>query len=172
MDTKNVPNADVAIQAVLKAVSDAYADGYAAGRADAIQAIMKAATANVAVGIADRAPVETSAKDGRAPRGAVRVAVVKLLESRGDAGATTSEIVNSVHLFSEGAAISGVSASNELHRNKGKLYTQDAMGNWHLMSADADKEKAVDDGSGENPSTALSDQPEAQGREAGPGGVP
>jgi hypothetical protein len=114
------------------------------------------------------APAENTAKDGRAPRGAVRVAVTKLLQSRGEAGASTSEIANSVHLFSDGAAISGFSASNELRRNKGTIYRQDASGNWHLMP----KEKAVDDEPSGNTSTALTDQPEAQGREAGPGGVP
>ncbi|HWB46272.1 MAG TPA: hypothetical protein VG900_12585 [Hyphomicrobiaceae bacterium] len=73
-------------------------------------------------------------KDGRAPRGAVRRAVMTLLKGRHPAGATMNEIINSIDRIDP--EVSGISARNELTRNKDKYYWQDPKGEWHLMETE------------------------------------
>jgi hypothetical protein len=166
-----------AFDAVRIAIDAAYEQGYAAGRADALKAIMRAASDNL--GLAESSPAskvetraEPEAKTDRAPRGAVRQAVINMLKTIGDKGATTTEITSRVHEFSDGIELSGLSASNELQRQKGKLYSQDSSGYWHLIVDLIQNEKPVDDSTVESPSTGFINQPQAQGREAGPGGAP
>jgi hypothetical protein len=72
----------------------------------------------------------TSSKDGRAPRGAVRLAVMKVLRAYEPRGATMNEIITAID--SAGTEVSGVSARNELNRKKGVLYAQSDNGEWSI----------------------------------------
>lgn len=172
MDFDKMYSAQEAVAALRKAVERAYDEGYAKGQADALSAIMQAASASMGVGdVASRntpeSPAKEKASSSRAPRGSVRQAVMAMLNDR--ISAPTGEIVNQVHKYAGGIEISGTSASNELQRQKGKIYDQNSDGDWYLIAATSGKEKPVDDTTVESPSTGLFLIP-AQGREAGPGG--
>jgi hypothetical protein len=102
----------------------------------ALQRAMHSLVSNIPpippISLSHQEALGTPSKDGRAPRGAVRVAVMAVLRMNPQ-GLTTTQISEMAPMHDP--RINGLSASNELHRNKGTLYKQGNNGLWTAIGA-------------------------------------
>ncbi len=104
-------------------IAEAYRRGYFAGAADTRDRILKAASTTDAKPELQGPLLPSSEGDApsRVERGAVRIAVRRVMSAR--PGLSTTEVAKRVVEFDPRITAPG-SVSNELNRNKGKLYEQ------------------------------------------------
>lgn len=125
--------------AVLETLNAAFQAGYEQGRADLHDAIMRAVEANKAPGkTSANAVVPGGTINARAPRGAVRQAIVAALSSHPE-GLTERQLAIEMRIVDP--KVSGRSAGGELRRRLGRLY--DRSGDkWFLTARDRTRDYA------------------------------